>query len=376
MNSSRKLIILIPILLAGGCITKFIPVTDEDKNILVVEGLITDHPEDNVVRLSLSMPLGSRLTIKPLKGCTVTITDDKGSLYYFTETSTAGTYKSGMQGITGRKYTLHVKTRDILTRNNSYESLPVEMLPVPPIDSLFYEKVTIAEKTAERPKLEGCQIYLNAYDPAGECKYYRWDYNETWEFRLPFGYPKNNTCWISNNSTVINLKNTTFMSEDRINRYPLRYISNETDRLKVSYSILVNQYSLNADEFDYWEKIQNVIQDVGGLYDIIPASIPGNLFCVEDPAEKVLGYFSVSAKTSKRIFIRDYFSGIINLYGDCVRDTIYGTGQIPNLNITVWILEQDLYAKPPYTVITENRGCADCTTRGTTTKPDFWDQGN
>ncbi|MDP4222199.1 MAG: DUF4249 domain-containing protein [Bacteroidota bacterium] len=374
MKIKNIIVVLILILIGASCITKFIPETNEDKNMLVVEGLITDHPEDNVVKLSLSMPLGGRANIKPLKGCTVTVTDDKGNLYYFTETSTAGTYKSGMQGITGRKYTLHVITRDILTKNYSYYSLPMEMQPVPLIDSVFYEKVTIAEKTTERPKLEGCQVYLNTHDPAGECKYYRWDFNETWEFRLPFGYPKNNTCWISDNSSAINIKNASLMSEDRINRLPIRYISNETDRLKVRYSILINQYSLNMDEFGYWEKMQNVMQDVGGLYDIIPAFVPGNVFCVEDPAEKVLGYFSVSAKTSKRIFIKDNFSGIVNLYGDCIRDTIYGTGPIPNLNITVWILEQELYARPPYTVITDARGCADCTTRGTTTKPYFWDQ--
>ncbi|MDP4222196.1 MAG: DUF4249 domain-containing protein [Bacteroidota bacterium] len=371
----KNILILSLILIGGSCITQFIPQTDEDKNLLVVEGLITDHPDDNVVKLSLSMPLGKKSILKPLKGCIVTVTDDKGSQYYFYETSTAGTYKSTMQGKIGRKYTLHVSTKNTQTNYYSYQSLPMEMLPVPPIDSIYYEKVTIAEKTAERPELNGCQIYLNAHDPTGNCKYYRWDYNETWQFRLPFGYPKNNTCWISNNSTIINIKNTKVVSEDRINRFPLRYISNETDRLSVKYSILVNQYSLNVDEFDYWEKMQNVTQDVGGLYDIIPSTVTGNIFCVEEPSAKVLGYFSVSAKTSKRIFIKDYFSGLVNLYTSCAleSDTIPGSNpDIEGLNINTWILEQNWY----YTVITKSRYCADCTTRGTTTKPDFWDDGN
>ncbi|MDP4222198.1 MAG: DUF4249 domain-containing protein [Bacteroidota bacterium] len=369
----KSIIILILIFIGGSCITQFIPETEEDKNLLVVEGLITDHPEDNVVRLSLSMPLGGKAILKPLKGCIVTVTDDKGSLFRFTETTTDGIYKSDMPGMIGRKYILHINTRNLLTNYHSYESLPMEMKSVPPIDSIYYEKVTIAEKTADYPRQEGCRIYLDTHDSSGNCKYYRWDYNETWEFRIPFPVP-NNTCWISNNSTLINIKNTNVISEDRINRFPLRYISNETDRLSVRYSILVNQYSLNADEFDYWEKVQNVAQNVGGLYDIIPASIPGNIYCVDNPAEKILGFFSVSAKTSKRIFIKDYFSGLVNPYFHCYleADTLDSYADPTKQNITWWIIEQSLY----YTLITYSRSCADCTTRGTTTKPDFWDEGN
>lgn len=319
------------------------------------------------------MPLGDKATLKPLKGCIVTVTDDRGSLYSFSETVSEGTYKSDMQGIIGRKYILHIRTRSVLTGNRSYQSMPMEMIPVPPVDSVYYEKVTIAEKTGDSPKQEGCQIYLNTHDPTRKCRYYRWNFNETWEFRLPFQV-QNSTCWISENSNVINIKNTNNMSEDRINRYPLQYVSNESDRLSVKYSILVNQYSLSMDEFDYWEKVQNVTQDVGGLYDIIPASIAGNITCTEDPSEMVLGYFSVSAKTSKRIFIRDHFSGLVNQYYHCYieADTLDVYDDPTKQNITWWILEQTFY----YTLITHSRSCADCTTRGDLNRPDFWDQGN
>jgi len=376
MKIRNYIVISVLMLFIGSCITQFIPETDEDQNLLVVEGLVTNEINGNTIRLSLSMPLGKKAVVKPLRGCNVTVTDDMGSTMYFPESSTPGIYRSASQGIIGRKYTLHVRT-NTLTNNYSYESLPMEMKAVPPIDSIFYEKIKIADKTAWSPLKQGAQIYLNTYDPTGTCKFYRWDYNETWEFRLPYSVPVNNTCWISNNASVINIKNTSVMSEDKINRYPINFISNETDRLKVRYSILVNQYSLSEDEFDYWEKLQNVIQEVGSLYDIIPSSVPGNVFCVENPSVKVLGYFSVSAKTSQRFFIKDYFSGIINLYSECIADTIYGSApEISGLNITAWILEQNLYAQPPYTVITNIRGCADCTVRGTIVEPYFWNDDN
>jgi hypothetical protein len=377
MKIRNYIVISILMLIIGSCITQFIPETDEDQNLLVVEGIITNQDGGNTIRLSLSMPLGKKAVVRPLKGCVVTVTDDQGETLYFPESSTPGTYRSGSVGVIGRKYTLHVKTNNSITNNYSYESLPLEMKPVPPIDSIYYEKVIIADKTKWSPLKQGCQIYLNTFDPTGNCKYYRWDYNETWEFRLPFAVPVNNTCWISNNASVINIKNTSVISENRINRYPLNFISNETDRLGVKYSILVNQYSLNEDEYEYWEKLQNVIQDVGSLYDIIPSSVPGNIYCVENPGEKVLGYFSVSAKTSKRFFIKDYFSGIVNLYADCISDTIYGgASEVPGLNVTAWILEQTYPPQPPLTVITTTRGCADCTVRGTIVQPDFWNDDN
>jgi hypothetical protein len=309
MRITNYIIILIILMIIGSCITQFIPETDEDQNLLVVEGLITNQDEGNTIRLSLSMPLGKKAVVKPLKGCVVTVTDDQGGTMYFPESSTPGTYKSTSVGVIGRKYTLHIKTNSSITNSYSYESLPLEMNAVPPIDSIYYEKIKIADKTRWSPLLQGCQIYLDTYDPTGNCKYYRWDYNETWEFRLPFSKPVNNTCWISNNASVINIKNTSVISEDRISRYPLNFISNETDRLKVRYSILVNQYSLNEDEYDYWEKLQNVTQDVGSLYDIIPSSVPGNIYCVEVLVRRFLVISAFQPRLRKGFLSKIIFQG-------------------------------------------------------------------
>jgi hypothetical protein len=185
----------------------------------------------------------------------------------------------------------------------------------------------------------------------------------------------NSVCWISNNSDVINIKNTSIIEEDRINKYPLALVSNLTDRLRVKYSILVNQYSLNEDEYLYWEKLQNISEQVGGLYDMIPSAIPSNVYCLDDPNQKVLGYFSVSANSSRRIFIRDRFAGVVTPYTDnvCIADTVFGGGPIRYLNTSVWVIIDHPIPPPAYRVLTRNKGCYDCTTRGTNIKPDFWE---
>jgi len=371
MKTVSYIIVSIIILITGSCITQFLPETDEDPELLVVDGIITDQPEANIVKLSRSMPLGKLAVVKPLLGCTVSITDDLGNLYMLTELE-PGIYitdKMTFQGVLGRKYTLHVSTNNSMAHNYSYESMPMEMKAVPPIDTLYYEKVVIKERDEFSGPMEGCQVYLNTYDSKGLCKYYRWDYSETWKFTLPY-YVPNQICWITNNSDVINIKNTSVLSEDRINRFPLKFISNETDRLNERYSILVNQYSVSEDEFTYWEKLRNISEEIGGLYDIVPSSIPGNLYCIEDPAEQVLGYFSVSAKKSKRIYVDENLRGAINLYRECPADTLSYNDPIIGLNSSVWVIVDDPYNG--YKVITYTKGCADCTVRGTTIKPDFW----
>ncbi len=377
MKNIRQILLVSIILLFSSCITEFIPKTTEDQELLVVEGLITDKPEANTIKLSRSFHLGGFNVPKPLTGCDIRISDDLGQSFSFSET-TPGTYTSDpakFQGIIGRFYTLHVST-NVTNNNLNYESIPMELKPVPPIDSVYYEKVSIVESSNVSAGQEGCQVYLDTHDQTNQCKFFRWEYTETWEFRLPYLVP-NSICWLSSNSNVINIKNTSVFEEDRINRYPLNFISNLTDRLRVKYSILVNQYSLNEDEYLYWEKLQNISEQVGGLYDVIPSAIPSNVYCLDDPNQKVLGYFSVSANSSRRIFIKDQFAGVITPYTDaaCISDTVFGGGPILYLNTSVWVIINHPSPPPVYSVITRNKLCYDCTVRGTNIKPDFWEGG-
>jgi hypothetical protein len=256
-----------------------------------------------------------------------------------------------------------------------YESTPGKLKEVPPIDSVYYEKTVIAEATRDYPIINGCQIFLDTHDPLDSCKFYRWDFSETWELNLLWPV-ENHKCWITENPGTINIKNTTGLAQTFISHNLIKYISNETDRLRSKYSIIVNQYSLNEDEFLYWEKIQNITQQVGGLYDIVPSSVPGNLQCVENPNEPVLGYFSVSSKSTRRIYIKDTFSGMVDPYLFCVSDTIptdYPYG-LPGYGEYVWALLIHIgsFTSAPYTILTKIKGCADCTVRGSKYKPDFW----
>ena len=377
MRKHIHIIILIPFLfLLNSCITPFIPKVSEDKKIMVIEGLITDQPDTNTIKLSRSVSLGTTAPSNPVKGCLVTISDDLGNIFNFTETSN-GKYVSDpstFRGVPGRFYTLHINTNEGYTSLN-YKSYPMELKPVPAIDSLYYEKVAIKVVDGTNSE-EGCQIYLNTHDPTNQNKFYRWEYSETWEFHLPYIVP-NYRCWISSRSDLINIKNTTTLDQSNISRYPLYFISNTTDRLRIRYSILVKQYSISEDEYQYWEKLQKTTELVGGLYDITPSTVPSNVYCVDNPDEPVLGYFSVSAAASKRLFIKDNFAGIFTQYTNrvCIADTIFRGDPIPSLGTFTWIIVSHPVPPPSYVIITRVKGCYDCTLRGTNIEPDFWENG-
>jgi hypothetical protein len=369
IKTIRAFLFFLSLLLINSCIVRYFPKGDEKEEKLVVVGLITDQPGPDTIKLSTSNPVGEKEFARPLRGCIVKISDDLGQIHNLRETKIGAyiTDSASFRGVPGRKYTLHIRT-PADHGNLNYESFPMEMKPVPIIDSLYYEKKTFIEWPHP---IDGCQIYFDVNNPENICDHFRWDYSETWEFHLPYKV-SNKICWVMENSNKIIIKNTSVTSANGIFRYPIHAIRNPIDRLSIKYSILVNQYSLNEDEYLYWERLKNTVEQVGGLYDIIPAAIPNNLYCIEFPNEKVLGYFSVSARSSKRIFIKDYFRGFNTLYEFCPSDTIVGTGPIEGLGKTVWIIADNSDRNPPTRIITKKIECADCTARGTTIEPPYW----
>jgi len=372
MKVLRLFILFILIFLAGNCITPFLPETEEEKDMLVVKGMITDQYGINSVRLTRSVPLDRKNLEKPYTGCIVTVGDDLGNIFTLTE-SVLGLYVTDpeeFQGVVGRKYKLTVRNNRPGQDNNIYESPYIEMIQVPQIDSIYYEKTDVDSHFGI---VNGCQIYLDTHDPLNECRNFRWDFTETWEFHLPYDSVEHRICWISENSENISLKSTSLLSESKVTRFPLYYIPPYSDRFEVKYSILVTQYSIDEQEYEYWLKVQNIAEEVGTLYDVIPSSIAGNMYCTDDSTEIVLGYFSVSSVTSKRTFIKDSFVGLTDRYKDCPYITVYNSlDGVTGLGSLYWIIEHGYIMKTPYWVLTRFHGCADCRLRGTDVEPSFW----
>jgi hypothetical protein len=369
MKSSTNTILIFLLIMASGCTTEFFPETEDNIEQLVIEGIITDQESTNTIRLSWSVPVGSPVIQKAVSGALVTVTDEKGVVTTLAE-KVPGAYSTDslkFRGRVGGKYSLK-----ILLEGIEYKTDFIEMKPVPSIDALYYEKVIITASDDPDEVDEGSKIYLDSYDPSGQCRYFRWEYYETWEYVIP--YPvMNRVCWISDRSGEVLVKNTEPYSQARVTKFPILFINNKTDKLKVKYSMLVKQYSINAAEYDFWEKIRKISQNVGGLYDKTPMAVPGNIRCVTNPSQTVNGYFSVSAVATQRLFVNEKFSGQPTFYSYCATDTIYGSLPEEGLNTTYWVIEDYANEVPSWWVATEYRECGDCTTEGTKEKPPYWD---
>ena len=220
MKKSYLTILVLSLLIQIGCTVQFIPETDEDKELLVVEGMITDQNRKYTIKLSKSLPLGKPIVAKPVKGAKVTVTDEKGAVFNFIEIQ-SGKYVSDstkFRGRVGGIYTMFIRINNL-----TYTSQAMEMKPSPPMDSVYYERVLLAEPNYLGLKEEGCQIYVDTYDPSMRCLYYRWDF--TAYQKLP---------WLEGLQLFLNVNNITDRS-DRQFRSVLEKLSD------------VQYYGLTAD---------------------------------------------------------------------------------------------------------------------------------
>ena len=159
------------------------------------------------------------------------------------------------------------------------------------------------------------------------------------------------------------------------------------------YSILVKQYCISKDEYDFWDNLKQVNESGSDIFAKQPFPVISNIHNINNPKERVLGFFQVSAVKQKRMFIP--FSAIIRLHlpffhsDMCERiekspaeystpfgppvtfDDLYSLFCItsdysfiePMYDPETFILDKLVFAKPE---------CANCELTGTSAKPEFW----
>jgi hypothetical protein len=373
-------LILCLLLSLSSCVDKYQPnVIATPQRYFVVDGLINLRGV-TTVKLSYTRSLTS--TAAPVEAkATVRIQDDAGASYPLTEQA-AGTYTSGALTLDAtRRYQLRVRT----AAGREYASDLVRAKLTPPIDRVHW--------AMER---NGVQLYVDTHDATNNTRYYRWNYTETWRFSTPnyseFEFvngamqrrPDNiQDCWRTEASTSISLSNTARLSQDVVSKFPLVLHPGNSYHFRFKYSILVQQYAQTAEEYTYWEKLRKNTESLGTLFDPLPTQLTGNVHCLTDASELVVGYVGASSMTEKRLFIdhtefpatANFLTGYEN---ECeVHDTI------PSKHNPVSFAVGFTREYMPLNEILNSLGmptsytrsttlCADCRLRGTNVKPSFW----
>ncbi|MET4083124.1 hypothetical protein ABIB40_003093 [Pedobacter sp. UYP30] len=109
---------------------------------IVIEGKITDGFEDQVVTISKSINYDDTGEYPRLTGAAVKVTDNKGNVYKFLETS-AGSYHHKMQGVSGRTYALSVNLQGQTYSATSTMPNPVKLDSIGVITNNFFNKERI-----------------------------------------------------------------------------------------------------------------------------------------------------------------------------------------------------------------------------------------
>ncbi len=379
-NNMRIKKIIFGLIFLTSCISEFYPPSIGYENLLVVEAFLSDDDKPFEVSLSRTTTIDTSAII-PESGAEVQLLSEQGESYSLYEAG-SGKYFSNMaiNPISGVGYQLYIRTRN----GNQYESDVVTMRETPKIDSVTFQ---FEEKS--EAGLKGVQIYVNTHDPYNSTWYYRWEWEETWEFYTEYESThiydngmilrrEDNIyrCWKESESSSIKISTSTNLTEDVINKYPLLYVSTETDRLISKYSVNVKQYALSEESYNYWLELEKVTESLGTLFDPQPSTVYSNIKNVNDDSEVVLGYFDASSVEEERLFIRRGQIPPVRIpdyYLNC-EDTIVSRGAIPGMMAFGYMLAYETQDEMGnFVYLMSDPWCIDCTFAGTNEEPDFWE---
>jgi hypothetical protein len=378
--------LLVIIILISTCKKPYNPpVVRSDNHYLVVEGVINSGSDSTVINLSRTVKLTENVSTQAVSNFSVVVEDEQGNSFTL-QAEGNGKYDIGPMNLgASKKYRLHLKD----PAGKEYASDYVEVRQNPSIDSIGFF-----------PKDNNLQLYVNTHNTANATRYYRWDYTETWKFhtRYQSGYIVDPTtkairnrraeedvyyCFTGDNSSNIILGSSEKLVQDVIAQAPVTAIPSNSEKLGIRYTILLKQYALTKDGYQFWENLRKNTEQLGSIFDAQPTQLQGNIHNINDPAEPVIGYVSITAIQSKRIFIDKtqlpnewsvkypydcgpidsaYLSAPKTGHND-VEDIIIKGNAIVISPFGKFAIEGYLYT---------SAGCADCTIRGRVKQPLFW----
>lgn len=358
-------------------------------NYLVVEGVINAGNDSTHIKLSRTVNLSSGVTVNPETGATVTIENDQNLSFSLKEISKGDYTTAALNLDTTRKYRLRIKTG----KQQEYLSDFVQVKITPPIDSIGFSQTA-----------NGISIYANTHDPANSTRYYRWAYNETWQFHAKYQstYVSNGTaivfrtpeqdiysCFANHGSSTILLGSSAKLAKDVIFQAPITTIVSTSEKIETKYSILLHQYALTTEAYNFWVNLKKNTEQLGSIFDAQPSNINGNIHNIANAAEPVIGYISASSIQEKRVFIsREQLpvSWMATYPYSCTADSILFDQ--PQGRITAHPVQEMLVPLPnsiipiqPFTkdgaagalgFLASSTECVDCTIRGAKTRPVFW----
>lgn len=295
-----------------NCKKPYLPaIVATNNNYLVVEGVINSGTDSTFIKVTRTVKLADTASYTPELNATVTVQGNDNTNYLLQSLGN-GLYAAPDLGLTTNiQYRLSIQTAN----GEQYVSDYVQAKNTPDIDSISYAG-----------DLSGIQLYVSSHDPQNNTKYYRWDYDVTFGYISFFqsyfkigsdGYPLLRTkssdmiyeCYKTIQSQQILLGSSAKLSQDVINKQPIDYVAQSTGEITHGYSLLLRQYALTSDAYNYWQNLKKNTEQLGSIFDAQPSEIKGNIHCITNPSEPVVGFISASSIKTKRVYVDGRNSG-------------------------------------------------------------------
>ncbi|MCK7555015.1 DUF4249 domain-containing protein [Chitinophaga sedimenti] len=292
----------------AGCKDPYTPdITTRNLNYPVVEGEIINGQAETIFKLSRTAMMADTSYIKDELNADIRVEGDDNSSRQLAGIG-GGRYTAGILNLnTAAKYRVHIRTSD----GKEYASAFVNVHTNPPIDSV----------TWRWEPAEGVKVFVHTHDPANNTRYYRWQYEETWEHDVYYisamkyvtppprviERPANETlpirCWQYENSSSIIIHSTARLQNDIVKDKQLLTVPNGSWKMGVKYTVLVKQFTMDKQAFDYWQMMKRNTESLGSIFDPQPSESRGNITCLTNPSEPVIGWVSAGSVQEQRIWI-------------------------------------------------------------------------
>ena len=300
----------VAVLLFATCIREIDYKNDEvDRNALVVSGGFYEGSGPFFLRLSRPTNYEKR-DFEPVAGARIWLNEDDASMYPYEETSATeqpGVYRlSNVTGVPGHTYSILIQLSD----GTGYKSKPQMMPAALPIDSAemrfaFVEDIT---GTGDVTRVPFAQLYAHATLPADtKDRFLRWEAESIFIFNEPFtgdpfDHPKQ--CFITNgmSAQVIAITNPAAL-------LPGTQLVEYTGRRRIDFSfeyrncLSIYQRTTGKDAYEYWQRIQELVEPTGTIFDPPPAPVRGNVENISDPQYPAYGFFEVASSDTARVYV-------------------------------------------------------------------------
>ena len=314
MSKLKKYIWLLLALLCSACIKELKFELGKQEDLLVVFGTFSDQPGKHIFHVTRTNAF-ERQDINPIEGATLFVLDSKGKQYPFVELE-AGTYQfkdTLFRATAGEQYQLDIK----LPNGGHYRS-DVETMPAAVRIDSVYPGVEVKEFDQFMQVLADVDIPA---DPNGV--YLRWEVSRVWRrtsidfatlFQDYFKFKPPVVCYMTEEPEPNAVR---IFGSKRRDAFPLR--QQEIARIDADYKFFernafeITQYRISSKAHEYWNKINLVGNPQGTIFDVPPATIRGNIYNVDNPRERILGYFELAAVDSAYTYAdRSIFTYTIN----------------------------------------------------------------